>query len=164
VGFGHSLPPQQAFALALREGLGSSTPGPARESHSLPTALELARFRELETTRETLGRRYDHLVQAKALLLCGLPYRSTGQRAVVRQARLGRRSYVSVLFSALDPRQPLPFGADRALLGWIQTLALQGRPTVRFDRLSCVFRPKATTDSSLKATTDSDGMRPPIPT
>jgi hypothetical protein len=36
--------------------------------------------------------------------------------------------------------QPLPFGADRALLGWIQTLALQGGPTVRFDRLSDFFR------------------------
>jgi hypothetical protein len=58
----------------------------------------------------------------------------------VRQARLGRRSYVPVFFSALDPRQPLPFGADRALLGWIQTLALQGGPTVRFDRLSEFFR------------------------
>jgi hypothetical protein len=34
----------------------------------------------------------------------------------------------------------------------------------RFAHIVCVFRPKATTDSSLKATTDSDGMRPPIPT
>ena len=38
--FGDRLQPQQALALALREGLGSSTPGPPpREPRSLPTAL-----------------------------------------------------------------------------------------------------------------------------
>jgi hypothetical protein len=55
-------------------------------------------------------------------LLCALPYRRIEERRVVRTAQLGRETMLRVTFTALgDP--PLPFGADRALLAWIQTRA-----------------------------------------
>ncbi len=61
------------------------------------------------------------LVQSKALLLCPLPYSPTSARSVTRTARIGRTARLTVTLTALDDR--LPFGADRTLLAWIQTLA-----------------------------------------
>ncbi len=63
------------------------------------------------------------LVQSKALLLCPLPYSPTSTRCVTRTARIGRTARLTVTLTALDDRLPLPFGADRTLLAWIQTLA-----------------------------------------
>ena len=63
------------------------------------------------------------LVQSKALLLCPLPYSPTSARSVTRTARIGRTARLTVTLTALDDRLPLPFGADRTLLAWIQTLA-----------------------------------------
>ncbi len=65
----------------------------------------------------------ERLVQPKALLLCPLPYSPTSARSVTRTARIGRTARLTVALTALDDRLPLPFGADRTLLGWNQTLA-----------------------------------------
>lgn len=63
------------------------------------------------------------LVQSKALLLCPHPYSPTPTRSVTRTARVGRTARLTVTLTALDDRLPLPFGTDRTLLAWIQTLA-----------------------------------------
>ena len=63
------------------------------------------------------------LVQSKALLLCPLPYSPTTARSVTRTARIGQTARLAVTLTALDDRLPLPFGTDRTLLAWIQTLA-----------------------------------------
>ena len=67
-------------------------------------------------------------------------------RSVSRRARIGARSSLTVTFTAVDPTQPLPFGADRALLGWIQTLAYQS-PHIRFSSLTEFFRAFGLSDS-----------------
>jgi hypothetical protein len=56
-------------------------------------------------------------------LLCPLPYSPTSVRSVTRTARIGRTARLTVTLTALENRLPLPFGADRTLLAWIQTLA-----------------------------------------
>ena len=63
------------------------------------------------------------LVQAKGLLLCPLPLKRTTQTRLERRARIGEKDEIVVTFTAADASLPLPFGADRALLTWIQTRA-----------------------------------------
>jgi len=61
------------------------------------------------------------LIQAKALVFCGLPYRRTDEIRVTRRAPIGRNEHLLVTYSAAGPDSILPYGADRALLAWIQT-------------------------------------------
>ena len=110
------------LAQALRSGLEPAPVVPVPSATLVPTSQELSRFQRLLEARDGLPAA-DRLVQAKALILCGLPYKRTSARSVDRQARTGARSSISVTFTAVNPAEPLPFGADRALLGWIQTLA-----------------------------------------
>ena len=54
----------------------------------------------------------EKLLQAKALLLCALPYRRIEDPSVTRYARLGRDSrlvvtYTSVLKGCLSPTEPI---------------------------------------------------------
>ncbi len=69
--------------------------------------------------------RSELLVQAKGLLLCTLPLRRSTATRLQRRARIGQRDEILVTFTAIDPRVALPFGADRALLAWIQTRAFR---------------------------------------
>jgi len=61
------------------------------------------------------------LIQAKALAFCGLPYRRTDELRVTRRAPIGRNEHLLVTYSTAGPDSELPYGADRALLAWIQT-------------------------------------------
>ncbi len=79
------------------------------------------------------------LLQAKGLLLCTLPLQRTAATRLQRRARIGRRDELRVTFTAVDPRIPLPFGADRALLAWIQTRAFRDG-TIVFDNLNDFLR------------------------
>lgn len=101
-----------------------------KETGTRPTCLispqTRQRFDELFELRQVLANAHQTLVQARALWLCGLPYFRTSDRTVTRRARLGRGVYLSVTFASLDQDVELPFGSDRALLGWIQTRALRG--------------------------------------
>lgn len=81
----------------------------------------------------------DRLVQARALILCALPYQPTQNRSVTRMARIGREAFLRVTFTSVDEGVPLAFGADRALLGWMQTRAYPNG-FVAFDTLSEYFR------------------------
>ena len=93
-------------------------PGP-----SAPTPPALAqKFAQLWEAREELLSPHDILIQAKALMLCALPYKRIPEKSFVKRAQVGREASISVTFSALGDVD-LPFGADRALFAWIQTKA-----------------------------------------
>jgi hypothetical protein len=73
------------------------------------------------------------LIAARALVLCGLPYRKSEDRQIVKKARLGNGQWLTVVYSALG-EHPIPFGKDRAILSWITTVASRtGTPLVKFD-------------------------------
>lgn len=78
--------------------------------------------------------RDDILLQAKAVILCGLPYRKIDERVITRRARLGPDTSISVTYASVSDDVALPFGADRALLAWIQTKAYP-RGVVSFDSI-----------------------------
>jgi Plasmid encoded RepA protein len=139
-----SQPVLEARSSPLAACLRIALQEPPAPTPSSPTSL--ARFNILYTAREALAEAHDIIIQARALVLCGLPYRRVDLRSVVRRARLAPRSHLTVTFTAVDPEQPLPFGADRALLGWIQTLAYRS-PQIRFSSLTEFFRAFGLADS-----------------
>ncbi|HXU32357.1 MAG TPA: replication protein RepA [Thermoanaerobaculia bacterium] len=63
----------------------------------------------------------ERIVQAKALIYCTLPQRLCEVQSVTRVARTSPSERMRVTFSSVDPHVAIAFGADRALLGWIQT-------------------------------------------
>ncbi len=87
---------------------------------------------------ETHLSRSQLLIQAKGLLLCTLPLQRTPETRLRRRARIGRTDEIRVTFAAVDSSIPLPFGADRALLAWIQTRAFRDGYVV-FDTLKDFF-------------------------
>ena len=94
-------------------------------------------FDKLWAAREDILSTQDFLIQAKALLLCTLPYRRTKHHQLKRVARLGKQARVEVTFTSMgDPG--LPYGADRAVFAWIQTQAYQ-TGVVEFSRLRDFF-------------------------
>ncbi len=78
------------------------------------------------------------LIQGKGLMLCTLPLKRTAATRLHRRARVGRKDEIFVTFTAIDSAIPLPFGADRALLAWIQTRAYRDG-YVLFDSLADFF-------------------------
>ena len=118
--------PDLALARALREGLVARPADLPPDRSSPPLAdstrpADLIRFHDLWAAREAVSTSHERVIQARALIFCSLPYRRVDQRSVTRRARIGHKSHISVTFTAVDPAHPLPYGADRALLGWIQT-------------------------------------------
>lgn len=84
---------------------------------------------------ETHFSRSELLLQAKGLLLCTLPLKRIAATRLQRRARIGEHDEILVTFTAVDARVPLPFGADRALLAWIQTRAFRDG-YILFDNLN----------------------------
>ncbi len=93
----------------------------------------------LPRSGETHLSRSDLLIQAKGLMLCTLPLKRTAATRLKRRARIGQSAEILVTFTAVDPRVALPFGADRALLAWIQTRAFRDGYLL-FDNLSDFLR------------------------
>ncbi len=87
---------------------------------------------------ETHLSRSELLIQAKGLLLCTLPLKRTTATRLHRRAKIGQRDEIFVTFAAIDPGIALPFGADRALLAWIQTRAFRDG-YILFDTLNDFF-------------------------
>jgi hypothetical protein len=96
-------------------------------------------FASLWVARDQLQADPERLVQARALMLCNLPYHRSDLRSVTRVARVGRQATLRVTFTSIDEGVPLAFGADRALLGWIQTRAYRDG-FVAFNSLGDFFR------------------------
>jgi hypothetical protein len=71
---------------------------------------------------------------AQAMVLCGLPYSPTKETKIVRRARLGDGSTVSVTFSAGLDGIAMPYGSDRTLLHWMIDRAIKTQsPIVGWD-------------------------------
>ena len=64
---------------------------------------------------------------AQIMVFCGLPYRRSSERRIVRKARTGKGSTVSVTFQAMMDGVDIPFGSDRTLLHWVTHHALMTR-------------------------------------
>jgi hypothetical protein len=78
---------------------------------------------------------------ARALVLCGLPYKRTDKPFLTKRARLAKDIFMTVTFQSNKAGVPLPFGQDRVLLGWLQTMAKRQRsPIVRFDSALSYFK------------------------
>lgn len=91
-------------------------------------------LRELQTLRRKVAQQdwEELLVTVRALVLCGLPYRQTERRQIIKTARLGNGQELTVIFTAVG-KHPLPFGKDRAILSLITTIASRmGQPRVTF--------------------------------
>lgn len=58
------------------------------------------RFGELWNVREEVLSARDILIQAKALILCALPYKSIPEKRLVKTARIGREVSVAVAASS----------------------------------------------------------------
>jgi hypothetical protein len=61
------------------------------------------------------------------MVFCGLPYRRSSDRRIVRKARTGKGSTVTVTFQAMVDGVDIPFGSDRTLLHWVTHHALMTR-------------------------------------
>ena len=72
---------------------------------------------------QTLGEEYIKLAQA--LILCTLPYSPTTETRIVRRARLGDGSFLTVTFVAVSEGVLMPYGADRKLLHWLIDRAIR---------------------------------------
>lgn len=97
------------------------------------------------------------LITARALVLCGLPYRKTDKKQLVKTARLGSGQTLKVTYTS-QGNYPLPFGKDRAVLAMITTAASrQKSPLVRFDNAMAFLSAFDLTDSgtNFKNLTDS---------
>jgi hypothetical protein len=126
--------------LGGSSGGGQVGPATRRASAAGISEGERERFLALWEARQAVAEgRHERLVQLKALILCSLPYFSSAERSITRRARLGRRSCLSVTFTSVDAGVPLPYGSDRALLGWITTQALQHEGFVSFRTLTEFF-------------------------
>jgi len=88
-----------------------------------------------ELRRKLANADFDMILHsAKTLALCSLPIEPTADRTLVREAVDPNGTKVHVKFSSHDPKVPLPYGNDRALITWLMTLARErGTPKVEFN-------------------------------
>ena len=86
-------------------------------------AFKLAELRQLRDE----GVLSEDLIQvAQAMVLCGLPYNPTKETRLIRKARLGDGSTVTVVFSA-GLSSEMPYGSDRTLLYWMVDKAIKSQ-------------------------------------
>jgi hypothetical protein len=88
---------------------------------------ELVRLRE-KRDAGALGLQMTQIAQA--MVLCGLPYSPTKETKIVRRARLGDGSTVSVTFSAGLDGIGMPYGSDRTLLHWMIDKAIKTKSAI----------------------------------
>ena len=64
---------------------------------------------------------------AQSMIMCTLPYSKTDEKEIIRKARLGDGSTLTVIFQATEANRgvPMPYGADRHLLAWIFDRAIR---------------------------------------
>lgn len=83
-------------------------------------ALRMVEVKEARLEASTM----ELMLIAQIMVFCGLPYRRTTERRIVRKARTGKGSTVSVTFQAMMDGVDIPFGSDRTLLHWVTHHAL----------------------------------------
>lgn len=71
---------------------------------------------------------------AKVMVLCGLPYRQTQERTIVRTSRQADGTLITVTFQAMLNNVPLPYGSDRNLFHWATDRSIKsGTPFVPWE-------------------------------
>ena len=83
-------------------------------------ALRMVEVKEARLEASTM----ELMLIAQIMVFCGLPYRRSTERRIVRKARTGKGSTVSVTFQAMMDGVDIPFGSDRTLLHWVTHHAL----------------------------------------
>ena len=86
-------------------------------------ALRMVEVKEARHEASTM----ELMLIAQIMVFCGLPYRRSSERRIVRKARTGKGSTVSVTFQAMMDGVDIPFGSDRTLLHWVTHHALMTR-------------------------------------
>jgi len=88
-----------------------------------------------ELRQEMNGPEPTQLTQvAKVMVLCGLPYRQTQERTIVRRSRQADGSLITVTFQAMLSSVPLPYGSDRNLFHWATDRSIKsGTPFVPWE-------------------------------
>jgi hypothetical protein len=110
----------------------AKVPGQPRDYHNEEVAAQISLFDAMTDFRAERRSGVSHeLVQiAHALILCGLPYRSTDATEHVRLSRSADGSLIRVTFYALGKdkegnRIPMAYGSDRTLLHWCVDRAIK---------------------------------------
>jgi len=103
------------------------TPSPADSNRSLGASLILSNGWTILTGQN--NKATSLLVTAQALVLCGLPYKKIKETHYQRFAKTPQGS-LTMTITAQDPKYPIPYGRDRALLAWVTTKAIQGKSPV----------------------------------
>ena len=121
------------------------------DAHKVITVQKraLVQSKELKTLRRKAVDQdwKELLIAARAMVLCGLPYRKTDKKTLVKTSRLGSGQTLRVTYTAQGD-YPLPFGKDRAVLAVITTAASrQNSPRVRFDSAMAFLDAFGLTDS-----------------
>lgn len=83
-------------------------------------ALRMVEVKEARLEASTM----ELMLIAQIMVFCGLPYRRTSERRIVRKARTGNGNTVTVTFQAMVDSVDIPFGSDRTLLHWVTHHAL----------------------------------------
>jgi hypothetical protein len=86
-------------------------------------ALRMVEVKEARLEASTM----ELMLIAQIMVFCGLPYRRSSDRRIVRKARTGKGSTVTVTFQAMVDGVDIPFGSDRTLLHWVTHHALMTR-------------------------------------
>lgn len=86
-------------------------------------ALRMVEVKEARLEASTM----ELMLIAQIMVFCGLPYRRSSERRIVRKARTGKGSTVTVTFQAMMDGVDIPFGSDRTLLHWVTHHALMTR-------------------------------------
>ena len=86
-------------------------------------ALRMVEVKEARLEASTM----ELMLIAQIMVFCGLPYRRSLERRIVRKARTGKGSTVTVTFQAMMDGVDIPFGSDRTLLHWVTHHALMTR-------------------------------------
>ncbi|SNT38266.1 RepA protein [Granulicella rosea] len=86
-------------------------------------ALRMVEVKEARYEASTM----ELMLIAQIMVFCGLPYRRNTDRRIVRKARTGKGSTVTVTFQAMVDGVDIPFGSDRTLLHWVTHHALVTR-------------------------------------
>lgn len=115
------------------QGTGKSS----SRSHALEgRAAKLQLTKDLVRLKEELnGPEPAQLTQiAKVMVLCGLPYRQTHERTIVRTSRQADGSLITVTFQAMLNNVPIPYGSDRNLFHWATDRSIKtGTPFVPWE-------------------------------
>ena len=89
-------------------------------------ALRMVEVKEARHEASTM----ELMLIAQIMVFCGLPYRRSADRRIVRKARTGKGSTVTVTFQAMVDGVDIPFGSDRTLLHWVTHHAVIERQSV----------------------------------